>query len=576
MKTVSAKAMIWTGLGTLIVGLILGWAIFGNRTDRHDAGHTTEMHDHEAGTVWTCSMHPQIRATEPGKCPICGMDLVQVRTDDQGQHGDMVVLNENAIRLANVQTTVVGRSGNHVREVRLNGKVSVDERQVHSQTTHVTGRVEQLGVNFTGEYVRRGQTLAILYSPELVTAQQELLEAYKFRETQPALYQAARDKLKNWKLSDGNIDDLISKGETTRSFGVVADASGVVVEKKVNKGDYVSRGQTLYEIANLSRIWVLLDLYEMDIPWVRVGDKVTFGVRSLPGQTFEGEITYVDPVIDPQTRVASGRVEMLNPEMTLKPGMFVTGVVQAVPGQSDALVVPATAVLWTGERSVVYVKQNADGGTGFQMRVVTLGPTTGGGYVVKEGLRDGEEIVTNGTFAVDAAAQLEGKSSMMNQPGHTQDAVDNQQQRYPSVDRLLDWYLNLKDALVADNFNEAKKRAGEAAGILEAVNMNDFTPEGHDEWMKHYVSLRDIVNTTATSSSIGDMRKHFITLSNRMISIAQYFGTAAGETLYIQHCPMADSNQGADWLSKDAKVRNPYFGSAMLMCGEVTGEISRQ
>src|SRR5690606_38184511 len=138
---------------------------------------------------------------------------------------------------------------------------------------------------------------ARVYSPELVTTQQELLEAYSIREAQPALYQAAREKLKNWKLSDKDIDDLIARGATTETYSVAADAHGVVVEKKVNKGDYVTRGQSLYEIANLSRVWVLLDLYELDIPWVKVGDDVTFSTKSLPGQTFEGRITYIDPVV---------------------------------------------------------------------------------------------------------------------------------------------------------------------------------------------------------------------------------------------------------------------------------------
>ena len=574
MKTISTKAMIGTGLGTLILGLVLGWAIFGHDNHQHDP--TTETKDQEAGAVWTCSMHPQIRASEPGKCPICGMDLVKVGTNDQTIPGDMVVLSDNAMRLANVQTTVVGRTGGSAREVRLNGKVTVDERQVHSQTSHVAGRVEQLGVNFTGEYVRRGQTLADLYSPELVTAQQELLEAARIKDSQPALYQAARDKLKNWKLSDADIDNLISKGETTRTFGVAADAHGVVVKKNVNKGDYVNRGQVLYEVANLSRVWILLDLYEMDIPWVGVGDKVSFTVRSLPGKSFEGKITYVDPVLDPQTRVASARVEMANPEMSLKPGMFVTGVVRTAPMRSDALVVPASAVMWTGERSVVYVKQNADGGTGFQMRVVTLGPSTGGGYIIMEGLSEGEEVVTNGTFAVDAAAQLEGKASMMNQGAHARQNVDSHGAHYPAVDKLLDWYLELKTALAEDDFDEARSKAGTGGGILQAIDMKDFSHEDHEEWMKHHNALRDAVDKVASASSIKDMRQHFITLSNHIIGIARHFGTRAGETLYIQHCPMADSNQGADWLSRDSKIRNPYFGSAMLTCGEVTGEISGQ
>ena len=558
-------------MGILTLGFILGWAIFGREGESHASRDSAPAHEHQTETVWTCSMHPQIRAAEPGKCPICGMDLVEVGANTPGSGENMVVLNESALRLANVQTTVVGRRENLAREIRLNGKVSVDERQVHSQTSHVSGRVEQLGVNFTGEYVKRGRTLAVLYSPELVTAQQELLEAYRIRETQPALYQAARDKLKNWKLSDASIDDLITRGETTETFGVAADASGVVVEKKVNTGDYVSRGQSLYDIADLSRIWVLLDLYEIDIPWVKVGDPVQFAVRSLPARKFEGRITYVDPVIDPQTRVASARVELSNPEMVLKPGMFVTGVVKAAPEHSEEIVVPSSAVMWTGERSVVYVKQNADGGTGFEMRLVTLGPSTGGGYIVKEGLNDGEEIVTHGTFAVDAAAQLGGKPSMMNQPTHSHDIKAASSQHYPSVDRLLDGYMTLKDALVNDDFEEAKNKAGETAAILKSVRMNDFTSQDHDEWMKHHAELGSIMNNLQKSSSIDEMRNHFIALSEHMIGIAQHFGTR--ETLYIQHCPMADSNSGADWLSKESKIRNPYFGSAMLMCGEVTGRV---
>lgn len=562
-----------TGLGTLILGLILGWAIFGTGSGEHTSADAGQSHEHVTGTVWTCSMHPQIRAAEPGKCPICGMDLVPMGGDEHGQNGDMVVLNENAMRLANVRTTVVGRRENMAREVRLNGKVSVDERQVHSQTSHVSGRVEQLGVNFTGEYVRRGQTLARVYSPELVTTQQELLEAYSIRDAQPALYQAAREKLKNWKLSDKDIDDLIARGATTETYSVAADAHGVVVEKKVNKGDYVTRGQSLYEIANLSRVWVLLDLYELDIPWVKVGDDVTFSTKSLPGQTFEGRITYIDPVVDPQTRIASARVEMANPDMALKPGMFVAGIVKATPAQSDALVAPASAILWTGERSVVYVKQETDDGTGFQMRLVTLGPTTDGGYIIKDGLHDGEEIVVNGTFAVDAAAQLEGKPSMMNQPVHVHEAENSSQQHYPSVGRLMDWYLDLKDALVNDNFTEAGKNAREGGKILQAVNMSEFTEKDHDQWMAHHADLEKIMKSLEGSPSIDQLRENFIALSEEMIDIARYFNAAIGQTLYIQHCPMADSNNGADWLSKDSKIRNPYYGSAMLTCGEVTGSV---
>lgn len=574
MKTISIKQTIVLATSTLVAGLILGWAIFAHTPASNSD--QSESHEHNQGTTWTCSMHPQVRASEPGKCPICGMDLVPLDAGTNAGEGSMVVLSENAMRLANVQTMVVGKRGDVAKELILNGKVAPDERKLHSQTSHVPGRVERLAVNFTGEFVKRGQTLATLYSPELLTAQQELLEAYRIKDSQPALYEAAREKLKNWKMSEAGIDELISKGRTSETYTISADASGVVVEKKVNEGDYVDRGQSLYEIADLSRIWILLDLYESDIPWVRIGSNVNIETRSRPGQPFEGKITYIDPLVDPQTRVASARVEMSNPGMALKPGMFVTGRLTSDPGHAkDALMVPKTAVMWTGQRSVVYVKQTTDRGTGFEMRVVTLGPATNDAYPILDGLRDGEEIVINGTFAVDAAAQLAGKPSMMNQGASTKHHDSEGATRYPAVDSLLDWYLKLKDALVNDNFAAASKTAKASTRVLEAVDMKAFAEHDHDQWMKHHAELKDITLRLANARSIDDMRKHFIALSEHMIAVARHFGTP-DETLYIQHCPMADGNKGADWLSENTEIRNPYFGSAMLTCGEVTGEISRQ
>jgi len=406
---------------TLAVGLLLGRAFYGSPRSNS----TMEGMEHQGhGEVWTCSMHPQIRMPEPGQCPICGMDLIPAATAG-GKGADMegmddmtaVHLSEHAMKLANVQTMIVGDGGSEGL-LRLTGKVQADERRVFAQATHVAGRVEELLVNFTGEKVTKGQALAKLYAPELVTAQEELLQAHRVSEMQPALYKAAREKLRNWKLNDAQIDAVVSSGATSGLVTIQADVSGVVVEKRAELGDYLQRGEALYQVADLSQVWVLFDVYESDLSAVRKGDVVSFAIRSLPGGTFEGAISFVDPIVDPKARVARARVEVRNDKEHLKPGMFVTGEIRTTSKGADGhLVVPRSAVLWTGPRSVVYVKDSTAEHGLFRMREVTLGPVMGDDQVIASGLRAGDEVVVNGTFMVDAAAQLAGAPSMMSPEG---------------------------------------------------------------------------------------------------------------------------------------------------------------
>jgi Cu(I)/Ag(I) efflux system membrane fusion protein len=363
-------------------------------------------------------MHPQIRQNEPGDCPICGMDLIPLEDETDSDIDPMAIsMSPTAMQLASIRTALVG-SADPVKSVHLNGKVQSDERLVFSQASHIPGRIEKLLVNFTGEFVKKGQVIASVYSPDLVTAQEELFEAQKIKESQPQLFNAAKEKLKNWKLTESQIEQIIQSEQTEEVFNIQADVSGYVTNRKVNVGDYISRGQSIYEIADLSRVWVLFDVYEQDMAWIKKGDKVSFTVASIPGETFEGTISFLDPVIDAKTRVAKARVEITNRELKLKPGMFASGTVEAkLPNQSDAVVVPKTAVMWTGKRSVVYVKNTTDQGVNFIMRNVTLGPALGESFIVEDGLQKGEEIAVNGTFSIDAAAQLAGKPSMMSPQG---------------------------------------------------------------------------------------------------------------------------------------------------------------
>ncbi|MCC7503075.1 MAG: efflux RND transporter periplasmic adaptor subunit [Flavobacteriales bacterium] len=394
---------------TLVVGLFLGRALFGGAASPAPMSER-EGHDMK-DQIWTCSMHPQIRMKQPGQCPICGMDLIPAASGDAEMDPMTVGLTEHAMKLANVRTMIVGMGGG-TGNVRLTGKVVPDERRVYSQATHVAGRVEELLVNYTGETVFQGQELARVYSPELVTAQEELLQAARVREVQPSLYAAAREKLRNWKLTDAQIEAVIAANATSGVVPILADVSGVVVQKRADLGDYLKRGEVLYAVADLSKLWVQFDLYESDLAAMHIGDTVRYTVRSVPGKIFKGRITFIDPVVDPATRVARARVEVA--DGSLKPGMFAIGMVQARHGHATALLVPRSAVLWTGPRSVVYVKE---GEGRFRMREVVLGAAMGNDVMIASGLEAGEEIVVNGTFMVDAAAQLNGTPSMMSPQG---------------------------------------------------------------------------------------------------------------------------------------------------------------
>ncbi len=397
----------------LLLGIFTGWIIF------HPSQKKEEKHDHSTevaqGTVWTCAMHPQIRMSEPGKCPICGMDLIPlVRNDNSSVDSAAIRLTKEASQLANVLTTVVSKQ-KPIKEVRLYGKVQADEKLLQSQVAHVPGRIERLAVNFTGETIEKGQVLAEIYSPELITAQQELLETVKTKQIQPELYEASREKLRQWKLTDDQIAKIEDSGIIQNNFVVVSNTSGTVINRRINTGDHVSEGTVLFEIADLSKIWVMFDAYESDLQFLSIGQKISFTLQAFPGMDYSGTITFIDPVIDPLTRVAKVRVETGNRSGKLKPEMFADGIVSATLNQyRDNVIVPRSAVLWTGKRSIVYVKQPGTDEPIFKLREIGLGPALGESYVVTDGLSEGEEIVTNGTFSVDAAAQLEGKPSMMN------------------------------------------------------------------------------------------------------------------------------------------------------------------
>ena len=579
---------------TLVVGILLGWLLFGG--DQEQVNNQQTMKEDNSITIWTCSMHPQIRQTEPGDCPICGMKLIPLKDEANEINPAAISMSETAMKLADIQTAIV-RKNTAVKQVRLDGKVDADERLLFTQSSHIPGRIEKLTVDFTGDYLKKGQVIAYIYSPELVTAQEELFEAKKIKDTQPQIFSAAREKLKNWKLSDEQINDILKTGKPQDNFPVLADVSGFVTHKMVNPGDYVQKGKGLYQIVDLSRVWVMFDVYESDLAWIKKGDMVNFTIASLPGENFSGSISFIDPVINPKTRVAKARIEVINTDHKLKPEMFASGLVDArLSAGSNNLTVPKTAVMWTGTRSVVYVKHVSASGVNFILREVTLGPALGDSYIVEKGLQPGEEVAIHGTFSIDAAAQLAGKPSMMNPEGgvvltshnhstqntmtgdmndmksgnekKTADKTKISEKVKTALQPLYGAYFELKNNLVQDNFEGAVQSAKNMSNVLNQINMGIFTEDAHMIWMKYQPNLKDGLTHIDHMQTIDDLRDEFINISKAMIALSESFGSMNGK-VYVQHCPMADHNKGADWLSMDKEIKNPYFGSAMLTCGEI-------
>jgi membrane fusion protein, copper/silver efflux system len=455
---------------TLIIGILVGWLFF-HPTHKNENKHEQAVGEGQA-TIWTCSMHPQIRMEQPGKCPLCGMDLIPLNQNTETVDPDAIHLTNEAAALANVLTSVVTKQ-KPVKEVRMYGKVETDERLLQSQVAHISGRIEKLLVNFTGEGVQRGQTLALIYSPELITAQQELLETSKTKESQPEIYEAAKEKLRQWKLTESQIENIELSGNTLKTIEIVSDINGIVTDRKVNVGDYVTQGTILFSIADLSTVWLMFDANESDLPFLSVGDKIRFMVQALPGINFSGDIRFIDPVIDPVTRVSKVRLEIDNQAGKLKPGMFATGIADAnLEEYKNNLIIPRSSVLWTGKRSLVYVKQTDTDEPVFKLREVELGPMLGNNYVIIGGLNEGEEIVTRGTFSVDASAQLEGKPSMMSHAeNETSTEFNNQGNSARQFNYKMEQMMQTDTFNVSGNCDMCKERIEKATKSVKGVSI---------------------------------------------------------------------------------------------------------
>ena len=467
----------------LLVAVIAAFALgYGLRGCGGASVPGTAGHEHDAfgsaAAEYTCSMHPQVRQPAPGLCPICAMDLIPVTGGDDGLGPGELRLSPAAQRLAGVVTVPAERRFVPA-EVRLSGKVDYDETRLGHIAARVPGRLDRLYVDFTGMRVSEGDHLADIYSPELIAAQEELIQALEaaeelkasgldsIRETALETVEAVREKLRLWGLKPEQIAGIEERGKTTDHLTLHAPMGGIVIERQVTEGMYVATGQEICTIADLSGLWVMLDAYESDLPMIKYGQPVALSAEAYPGEVFNGTVSFIDPALDPRTRTIGVRVNVGNRDGRLKPGMFVQARLEAGVADGGAivgtnlagkwicpmhpeivknrqapcdicgmdlvtaaslgytdddpskrrppLIIPASAPLVTGRRAVVYVASSGGEGV-FEGREVVLGPRVGGWYVVREGLEEGERVVVEGNFKIDSAIQILAGPSMMN-PG---------------------------------------------------------------------------------------------------------------------------------------------------------------
>jgi Cu(I)/Ag(I) efflux system membrane fusion protein len=640
---------VWiiTVITALLVGIIAGYFIRNSFSTSRPHKNSTLQKEPEKITSWTCSMHPQIRQPKPGKCPICFMDLIPVKQDFLGSQNEnipVLKLSPRAEKMAGVQTEPVRRKVVKV-EVRLLGIVDFDESLIAYITARMPGRIDKLYVDYTGISVQKGDHMAEYFSPELMVAQKELLLAMKDyrknKENKSNIYADADKNLKSvlkkfeiWGLTKENIDKIIKSGEVANHLTLYAPVSGIVIHKNATEGKYFETGDRLFTIANLSKVWIMLEAYETDIPWLRYGQEVTFTTESCPGEVFKGRISFIDPVLNPQTRTVKVRVDASNLAGKLKPEMFVNAVVYSKVSQtgkvidphlagkwicpmhpsvikdsagncdicgmklvkaeslgyspadekgSIPLVIPASAPLITGKRAVVYLASKDKPGTYYGQEVV-LGPRAGNYYIVDKGLKEGDLVVVNGNFKIDSALQILARPSMMSekkkntQKNETVVKVKDTNVALSfkdELDGLYSAYFDIQKALAADKLKDAKEASKKLNGFISKVSHAKLNHETMKKWHKLKSSIQTEADEISNAKNITKARETFSALSTDIYELCRKFGTSGKFPVYRFFCPMAFDNKGGYWLQDKVEVSNPYFGSVMLRCGEKTEDIAK-
>ena len=587
-----AVALVAFALGSLISG-----------GEQQPVTETEHNHSSEP-TLWTCSMHPQIKLPEAGKCPICFMDLIPLVDSGEGLAPNQIKLSPSAIALAHIQTSEV-QLKDPATTISLPGKIVVDEDYRSELTARYKGRIDKLYIISPGEKVRVGQKLARIYSPEIIALHDELLQSKKLvasnsdsnslvvRSAKQTIA-SAKEKLRLLDISSEQIEQLYNRDDLIEDIDLLAIAGGTVVELNAKEGAYLKVGEKLMTIADFNHLWVEFEAYEADLGWLKKNQTVQFTVNSLPGDKFNGKVIFIDAKVDPAKRTTVVRVAVDNKSGKLKPDMLANGKVY-VNGRSSGtpkLLIPASAPLITGERAVVYVETKADDSSAvYEGREISLGPKSGDFYIITSGLEAGEQVVTNGAFKIDSELQIQAKPSMMAPPAETNemhahhDMAMNESETMASTSEekpkkeskatiealtpVYNAYFKTQMALAHDSLDVALVGYMEVNSAVKNVDMTLFSHSGHLDWMRYYKQLLTVSESGSTAKDIATARIYFQNLSNTMIEMHERFGHADDVVYYLTFCPMAFDNTGAYWLQTEDIIWNSYWGAKMLRCGSI-------
>ncbi|MCB9838184.1 MAG: efflux RND transporter periplasmic adaptor subunit [Phycisphaeraceae bacterium] len=554
-----------------------------------DGGENSMDDSGDSSTVeyYTCGMHPWVILPNPGLCPICHMDLTPLDPDKfTGEISiDPVVTQNIGVRVAPVV------SGPVVRLIRTVGTVTYDETRVRDVNIKIPGWIEKLHVDYEGAEVKSGDSLFEFYSPKLYSAQSEYLTALRMQGKVGVdfipdtaldagrLIADARVQLEFYDITPEQIVALEAAGEPAKTMTIRSPHSGIVIAKHANEGMKLDPGMRVFQIADLSKVWIMVSLYEYQLPFVQVGQQATMSLPYIPGQTFKGRVIYVYPYLDEKTRQISVRLEFENPGLLLKPGMFASVDLQSTLAR-DRTIAPRSAVIDTGERQVAFVSL---GEGRFEPRDVLMGVETGYGQVeILDGLKPGEMVVTSGQFLLDSESRIRESLAKMikgdlasEQQAVVEVSGASELSSLPAamsegITAALGSYFAIGDLLASDTTDGVVTPSRALAGSVDELLRIEI-PENPHFWHQHdeIATVRGKALELAEGPDIETARLAFADLSVALVKLVKATGVPPGYDAEVQelHCPMYREGQGGSaWLQPAGDVRNPFFGSVMLEC----------
>jgi membrane fusion protein, copper/silver efflux system len=510
--------------------------------------------------LYQSPMHPWITSDKPGNCTICGMALVPVYEGESGMEVDpgIVALNPRSVDVLAV-TTVPVRRLDLTKSLRFSGILEDDENIHRIIAAFYDGRIDQIYVEHVGQHVEKGQPLAAIYSPELLYVVREYQNA--MRSGDPAVARNSAQRLVQYGLSVEQFAPLAKQPENVYTIDLLAPISGTVLVKKAFKGQYIKTGEPLFEMGNLSRLWFHAEVYERDLPDIRIGQKAILTTPTVPGRTFEGTVTFIDPNFDARTRSTKVRIEVDNPPVSGEQhGLRVLphrayGEAEIAANIGEALVIPRSAMLRDGRRSVVYVERSPGA---YEQRSVKTGRVGDEGIEILSGLTEGERVVAQGNLMIDAEAQLRGSVAAP----QSMNTLSK-----PVAEEFLRQLAQVSEALAADD-QVAAVQAGQK--LQELAASIDKTGEPQIDGL--IAQLKQISKISA-ATDLKALRQAFLPWSTAGADLALAIkrgGQASDVTVF--ECPMTgDSFPGAPskakWVQSGFEIRNPYFGAEMLSCG---------